>query len=268
MTSHDPPLRDALTWAASHPKASKELKRDAQRALRLLDDANLLHATIVNDNAASVAGLRDAEQTALQLLCDKPTRDNARAVVELQRQNDDATQLQLRETRAAERAAAHARTACGRVFSDQVLALVQLVAVDRCDDITACGSDAVLPVLRDVWRRLNFAWHPHVDDPLMLPPQFHQGSALAHHLPLTWHAVDPATYRASLAWWWQQLAAGNFEMVARPLTRIERQRGVQPGTRGTCVRITTTVDVLPAVPSAVARKQPYVHTTHTHLPRT
>jgi len=250
MNHHDPQLRDALTWAAQHRNTSKELKRDTQRALRLLDDANMLHATIVNDNATAVAGLRDAERTALQLLCDKPTRDNARAIVDLQQQNDDATQLQLRETRAAEHAAAQARATGGRVFHDHVLTLLQLVAVDRCDNVTACGDDAVAAVVRNVWRRLHFAWHPYVDDMLVMPHQFssEQAAPQSHHLPLTWSALEPANYRASLAWYWQQIAAGNIELVNMPLTRADRQRGLQPGSRGTCVRITAAVDTLPAVP--------------------
>lgn len=250
MTNYDPQLRDTLHWAARHDDTSKELKRDALHAVRLIDDAEHLHAAIVNDNATTVAELRDAERLALQLLCDKPTRANARAVVDLQQQNDSATQLQLRETRAAERAAAQARATGSQVFHDHVLTLLRLVAIERVRDVTACGDDAVQPIVRNVWRRLQFTWYPQTDDMLLLPHQFHSEprNPQSYHLPLTWSAQDPQAYRASVAWCWQQIAAGRFERVDKPLTKTDRKRGLLPGAHGKCVRITANVDLLPAVP--------------------
>lgn len=239
MTTHDPQLRDALTWVAQHRDAGTELKRDAKRALRLLDDAELLLAGIVNDNATAVAGLRDAERAALTTLCDAPTRDNVAVLVELRRTYDDTQALQLRKVHAAEHATNHARHFSVRVFSQHVDALLHLVALERCADVDACGTNAVPEHVRFAWSRLTVQYHPDLDELLLLTPQFRGTTRCPQrqHLPLTWLTTERESLRRKFAWCWQQIAAGNAKRVSVPLTLADRQRGARPGSLGTCLQL-------------------------------
>ncbi|MBM4210287.1 MAG: hypothetical protein FJ187_06995, partial [Gammaproteobacteria bacterium] len=104
MNHNDPTLHSTLTWIAAHGNASKELRRDAKATQAHVDDATALHAQIVDDNRTNLVRLRQTEQAALQELCDKPTRDNVRTVVDLRQLYDDTQARQLREVIAAEHA--------------------------------------------------------------------------------------------------------------------------------------------------------------------
>lgn len=249
----DPQLTTALTWCADNADAKSALRRDTRQALAALGAAQHLYDATQKANSSELVKLQDEHRAALAALVDTPTRDNARKVSDLVAQLDDTQVRQVRDLRTAEHALAQARHRAGRVFATHVLELLRMVAQVRCKDVTACGDDAVPDVVRDVWRRLMFRWHPNWNtEVLMLPAAFGNLPMTAHrqHLPLTWHATDPDTYRASLAWVWQQLAAGNFQEVHVPLDKASRLRGRAPGSLGTCVRITTDPDTLPAVPRA------------------
>jgi hypothetical protein len=258
MRHTEPQLRDALTWCTDNTLASVELRDAAARRLRVLDTANRLHENVVHANSDELLALKHDHQQALVQLVDDPTSDNLRAVSDLVLHLDVTKQRQLRDVRAAEYAVNQAGAVAGQITRDYHDEILQLVAAARCVDVTACGDDAVQPTVRWVWNRLQFRWHPRFDDTLTLPQQFHAQpfTASRHHLPITWHELDSADYRASVAWVWQQIAAGNFERVPMPLTLDQRKQGMQPGALGNCVRITSDVDVLPRVPAA--KQQPQV----------
>lgn len=245
-------LLDVLEWCADKRDAAKQLHQACTTRLRVLNDALHLHRTVVAGNGDELMQLKQRQHDALQALASDPTHDNLREVSDLAATLDDTTQRQLRDVRAAERALNVAHNAAGQAFVEHVDDLVRLVAVERARDLTACGDDAVPSIVCDVWRRLHFAWHPTWDDALVLPLQFRAQpfTATARHLPLTWPDTWAGDLRAALAWVWQALAAGNFERVNMPLTLADRQRGMLPGSRGTCLRITADPGLLPHVPPA------------------
>lgn len=245
-------LIDALTWCADTSDATTQLRQTCNTRLRVLNTALNLHRNVVSSNSDELAQLKQRHHDALQALAADPTHDNLRDVSDLVASLDATQQRQLRDVRAAERAVNAAHGAAGHVFREHTDELVQLVAIERARDLAACGDDAVPAIVRAVWQRLNFAWHPHFDELLVLPQQFRSlpFTATSKHLPLTWADTDRADYRAAVAWVWQSLAAGDFERVNVPLTLDDRQRGVTPGARGTCLRITSDPSDLPSVPPA------------------
>jgi len=250
-------LLDLLTWCAGNGDATTQLRQTCNTRLRVLDSALNLHHNVVSSNGDELVQLKQRQHDALQALAADPTHDNLREVSDLVASLDTTQQRQLRDVRAAERAVRAAQHRAGHVFVEHVDELVQLVALERARNLTACGGDAVPGIVRDVWRRLHFAWHPYWDELLVLPQQFRMQpfTATSKHLPLTWADTDRADLRAAVAWVWQSLSAGDFERVNVPLTLADRQRGMSPGERGTCLRITSSPSDLPRVPPA---KQPAV----------
>lgn len=250
-------LLDLLTWCSDNGDASQQLRQTCNARLRMLTAAVKLHGNVVQANADELVQLRQRQDDAQRALAGDPTHDNLRNVSDLVANLDATQHRHLRDVRAAERAVHTTQHQAGHVFVEHVDELVQLVALERASNLTACGGDAVPGIVRDVWRRLNFAWHPHWDEMLVLPQQFRMQpfTATSKHLPLTWADTDRADYRAAVAWVWQSLSAGDFERVNVPLTLADRQRGMSPGERGTCLRITSSPSDLPRVPPA---KQPAV----------
>lgn len=248
-------LLEALTWCAESSDATTQLRQTCNTRLRVLTSALNLHHNVISGNGDELVQLKQQQHEALQTLATDPTRDNLREVSDLVASLDNTKQRQLRDVRAAERAVNEAHGAAGRVFVEHTDELVQLVALERARDLTACGDDAVPAIVRAVWRRLHFTWHPHWDELLMLPHQFRAQpfTATSRHLPLTWADTSRADFRAAVAWVWQSLAAGDFERVNVPLTLADRRQGMAPGSRGTCLRITSNPSDLPRVPPA---KQP------------
>lgn len=247
MTTNDPGLRNIITWLTTHSDATKDLRRDAKDALQNYDDATALHAQIADDNTANLARLRDAELAALKELCDEPTRDNVRTVVDLRQLYDDTQARQLREIRAAEYATNVARHSTAHLFSHHTDALLHVIAVERCRDVSACGDDAVPQVVRDTWAKLNYQWHPSLDEVLLLNTAFRGSHQCPQrkHVPLTWAKHEPVALRKTLQWIWQQVAAGEVRRVNTPLTRQQRNQGLQPGSNGTCLRLTADLEVSP-----------------------
>lgn len=245
-------LLDLLTWCAGNGDATTQLRQTCNTRLRVLDSALNLHHNVVSSNGDELMQLKQRQHDALQALATDPTHDNLRDVSDLVASLDTTQQRQLRDVRAAERAVQAAHGAAGRVFVEHTDDLVQLVALERARDLTACGDDAVTATVRALWQRLHFRWHPHFDELLVLPQQFRSQpfTATSRHLPLTWADTDRADYRAAVAWVWQSLAAGDFERVNVPLTLADRQRGMAPGAHGTCLRITSDPSDLPSVPPA------------------
>lgn len=252
MTTHDTELRTVLDWCATHHDASTALKRDAKRCRQQLDAATHTLTQLVSDNDSELHTIRARQNDALRALLDEPTRGNVRNVSDTIALLDDTQQRTLREVRAAEQAAVHARHQASTALQSHWRDLLHLVATERCRNVTACGNDAVPTEVHWAWRLVNFRWHPTWDDALHLPAKFYVQpfSATARDLPLTWNRDEPATYRASVAWVWQQVAAGNCAAVSVPLRPAERSRGLRPGTHGACLRVTSQVEHLPQVPPA------------------
>jgi len=110
------------------------------------------------------------------------------------------------------------------------------VARYRTIDIHAVGLDAVPVEVRNIYKELAILWSPRIDPSLDLDI-FRFANNTAIRLPLTWGYDFTDLERASLAWWWLQVADGNI----RVLSDI-RDNGK--------IRITKAVDVLPSVPAA------------------
>lgn len=238
--TYDPQLRDALTWIAEHDKTTDELRQAITDALQQYDAAALVHAEIVNDNSTTQTELRQAEQTALHKLTSDPTHHNVRTLVDLRHLIDETKRRHLYAAAAAEHAASVTRTTAQHVFSKYTDTLLHLIALERCRDANAAGVNAVPEHAQYVWRRLNFDWHPDLDQLLNLQPQFRGPHVCPQrqHVMLTWSANEHSALRSNLAWCWQQIAAGNVERVNVPLTRTEQRAGMQPGANGTCLQLT------------------------------
>lgn len=78
--------------------------------------------------------------------------------------------------------------------------------------LAVCGDvmpDAVLRMHAALDVPLDPRWHESLDVPAR-----HTPATSSRQLPLVWQATMPAKQRASLAWVWQQLAAGDVRWVS------------------------------------------------------
>ena len=111
---------------------------------------------------------------------------------------------------------------------------VRWVAVQRCIDLTACGE--VIPIeVETIWAKLDIRVHRWLDG-LIMP---------AHKmtLPLIYWSNEPDSYRASIAWIWQDLAKKHFRFV--PLS----DKDPRPS-----LKLLGDIEALPTVPKATALK--------------
>ena len=118
-----------------------------------------------------------------------------------------------------------------RIYTHNIAGLLRWVAQQRCKDLLAYGE--VMPVeVVHIYKQVVFRWYPTWDESLDISPQ------TFNRLPLNWHDTWTDTHRASLAWVFLQLAAGNFTYKPNP-----KQPNGEP-----VIRMTEVVTELPPVP--------------------
>lgn len=129
--------------------------------------------------------------------------------------------------------------------------LVRWVAQHReTVGLTMCGSVMPQPV-KLMHALLDVQLDPRWDAQLTLP---RTPTTSTRHLPLEWAATDPVQQRASLAWVWQQLAAGNVQRVNVPARAYPGMAVTNPPR--SALRLVYAVEALPSVPVMRERGKP------------
>ena len=106
--------------------------------------------------------------------------------------------------------------------------LIQWVALQRCKDLTAVGEVMPIEVLT-MWHSLAVRFHK-MQDGLNINTQ-------TAYFPITWAIENSDSYRASMAWVYQQLAGKHFKWKPRTKNSTEHW-----------LVITSELDELPQVP--------------------
>jgi hypothetical protein len=120
--------------------------------------------------------------------------------------------------------------------------------------LTVCGNVMPMPV-KLMHALLDVPLDPRWDEQLQLPSTTASTVVTSsRQLPLEWAATDPQQVRASLAWVWQQLAAGNMRRVNVPARHYPNTGAA--GKPREALRLTQPVDVLPVVPVVRDRHKP------------
>jgi len=109
---------------------------------------------------------------------------------------------------------------------------VRWVAVQRCNDLTACGE--VLPIeVETIWAKLDIRIYKWIDG-LTMP-------ANTMKLPLIYWANEPESYRASVAWIWLELSQKQFRFV--PISKTDTRLSI---------KLLGDIEALPVVPKSKA----------------
>lgn len=129
--------------------------------------------------------------------------------------------------------------------------LVRWVAQQReTVGLTMCGNVVPQPV-KVMFALLDVQLDPRWDEQLSLP---RTPTTSTRQLPLEWAATDPVQQRASLAWVWQQLAAGNVQRVNVPARAYPALAATNPPR--SALRLVYPVEALPSVPVVRERGKP------------
>ena len=99
---------------------------------------------------------------------------------------------------------------CGRVMRNHRGDLILWCAHKRNADLTRCGEILPDPVWR-IWQNLNVRFC-RLDDPTLNLDAWRINGKQLKPLPIEWYDTWLDTSRASLAWIYQQIASGNFEI--------------------------------------------------------
>ena len=243
-------LVTALRWCSSHKDFSRS--RDAKQmiethsaALQLIDR---LHQQTMQDAAQLKEHLR---QMQLQLAAD-PSMKQIDETVDADlaiATNRERNAIALRH---AERALGVISTRASQLIAgiEAAAELLPIIAAERCIDVAACNDDAMSRETLTVWRKMSFDWHPRWqigEDELLLPHRLvgHGNCASHDRLPITWSQWDNERMRASIAWVWQQLAAGHFKIADVPALK----GSPMPDRPRKCIKLTADFDgQLPKVP--------------------
>jgi hypothetical protein len=217
------------------------------------DELQRLHADATNAHAE----LRQhaGAQLAVGVVTGKGKPTAADLAKRLTQHRDELPQLelQLQVTRDAHQTV---RAALRGLVTANVDHLLRWVAQHReAVGLTVCGNVMPTPV-KLMHALLDVPLDPRWDEQLQVPSTTTSTPVTSsRQLPLEWAATDPQQVRASLAWVWQQLAAGNMRRVNVP-ARHYPNTGRRAGTPRVAVRLTQPVDVLPVVPVVRDRHKP------------
>ena len=102
--------------------------------------------------------------------------------------------------------------ATGHTDDRPVVAWVAWHRARNADAAAMCGDALPLPVLR-MWWRCGVLFDQPNPYGLDLTPWETNGRIM--RLPIEWPATLDAKHRASLSWWWQQIAAGRYTITDR-----------------------------------------------------
>lgn len=205
-----------LHVAATQQHAELQLHAGAQYAAGVVTERRKPTAA---DLAKRLCGLRDARQDL---------------------------ELQLQIVREAMRVTRARLQSLARQHSEHLL---RWVAQQReTVGLAVCGDVMPAPV-QDMWRLVDLDLDPRWHDQLQLPGGTLRPITNTRQLPLTWRASQPAPQRASLAWVWQELAAGNVRWVT---VSAMHYPGVSVSSAARrCLQLTGEPLELPAVPPSL-----------------
>ena len=198
--------------------ADRTLCDAAAAAIDRHDVAVKMAAKYRTDHIDALGNLRRVEQAADAELWQafaagkRPPIDAL--VTRLAKMSDD-TQRAHKQYQYAERIENQARSDVGAVIHTHKREVIAWVAAHRArnDDIaTQCGEVLPLPVLR-MWYRLSVLFDQPAPYGLDLAMYEHNGRL--NRLPVEWYQTWPTTVRASLAWWWRQIADGRYIITNR-----------------------------------------------------
>lgn len=125
----------------------------------------------------------------------------------------DDTQRAKKRHRYAERIENRAASDLFMVMRTNRREIIALVAAHRArnNDIAAqCGDVLPVPVLR-MWYRLSVLFDQPA--PYGLDLKQWETNGRLHRLPVEWPQTWPTSVRASLAWWWRQIADGHYTIT-------------------------------------------------------
>ena len=224
-----------LIYIAASDKASKELRDIITNALNALQRARVLTSTHRDTADKTARELDDVRagvtKTGTTSLIDNKSRIDINALIakiaDKQHTADQARDAYKLAETIESKIQSHAR----RITIEHRAAIIQWIAKHRAADAGADG--VVMPVqVREIHDTLGILWYPRHDQDLELSSLYHNGQL--NRLPLEWHISMPSMVRASCAWLWQQVALGNFVIIADGQYRDR-------------IKITATVEQLPPV---------------------
>lgn len=97
-----------------------------------------------------------------------------------------------------------------RTHRREIIAWVAAHRARNNDIATQCGDVLPIPVLR-MWYRLSVLFDQPA--PYGLDLRQWETNGRLHRLPVEWPQTWPTSVRASLAWWWRQIADGRYTVT-------------------------------------------------------
>lgn len=193
--------------------ASRTLCDAAVVAIDRHDVAVKMAAKYRTDHIDALGNLRRAEHTAddelWQVFANGKRPPIDALVTRLAKLSDD-TKRAKQQNEYAGRIEQHAAANLSAVIRTHKSEVVAWVAAHRArnDDIAAqCGEVLPLPVLR-MWYRLSVLFDQPVPHGLDLDAWEINGRL--SRMPVEWSQTWPTAVRASLAWWWRQIADNRY----------------------------------------------------------
>lgn len=230
--------RTALEYLSTAKDLSPVLRQEIENALNVYD--------------VSVKLLQESHQTLSDVITKRNVAQNtayktvAKCLVENKKPNGEKLVAEIVEL--------NARVAAGQLhvqlftqtnhtlkshatgfYTTALDELLRWVAAQRAKDLLGYGDVLPAAVLH-VYNSLQFRWYPTWADGLDIAPQE------LNRLPLVWLAHWSEKHRASLAWVFSEIAAGNYKWVQVP----KRKDPVL------CLQLTNAIVALPPVPRATA----------------
>jgi len=235
--------RTALEYLTAASDLPSVLRKEIKHALDVYDvSVKLLHESY--QTLADVTTKRNAAQNTAHKIVAKCLHENQKLnaekliaeIVELNARVA-AAQLHVQTFTQANQTLKSQATGFYTTALDELL---RWVAVQRAKDLLGYGDVLPAAVLH-VYNSLQFRWYPSWSDGLDIAPQE------LNRLPLVWLSNWADKHRASLAWVFSEIAAGNYKWVQVP----KRKDPVL------CLQLTNAIVTLPPVPRATAM-QPVV----------
>ena len=232
MTKH--PNAD-LTYIAASDKAPKELRDTITNALNALQRARVLTSTHRDTADKTARELDDLKALSIKAgttsLIENKNHIDLNAVIAKIADKQTAVDRARDAYKLAETIESKIQSHARRITIEHRAAIIQWIAKHRANDAGADG--VVIPAqVREIHDTLGILWYPRHDQDLELSPLYHNGQL--NRLPLEWHISMPSMVRASCAWLWQQVALGNFIIIADGQYRDR-------------IKVTATVEQLPPV---------------------
>jgi hypothetical protein len=227
--------QNALQFYCNSADADKSIKAEISDLLASHDTLQSVISSNERTLAEAVEAWRTAEREAPATVATahknhKPI-DTAKLVAKIQnlcdQKNEIQNILQLNKF-----ALPTLTTALTKMLQQYEAEFVRWVAVQRCNDLTACGE--VMPIeVETLWQKLDIRIFKWVEG-LTMP-------ADKMKLPLIYWANEFDKYRASVAWVWLELANKQFKFV--PISKSDSRPSL---------KLLGDPETLPAVPKTKA----------------